>query len=170
MVGLFRKRGRGSDVASSGGGLPDQPIFRQIGCYLLGIVIVLAVLLLRFILVSFVGELPPFLLFYPAVMLVAVIGGLGPGVFATLLSGMAADYFIIAPRGEFAVSNSGDAVALIIFFLMGFFISLIAELYQRSRHKVSTLEKQKVILEAEARFRALFENALDAMLLTKPEG
>ena len=37
-------------------------------------------------LVRSVGELPTYITFYPVVMLVAIVAGLGPGLFATLLA------------------------------------------------------------------------------------
>ena len=39
------------------------------------------------------GPLPPFITFYPAVLLVASLGGGGPGLVATVLSALAADYW-----------------------------------------------------------------------------
>jgi K+-sensing histidine kinase KdpD len=43
--------------------------------------------------VSFAAYLEPtYILFYPAVIVAAVVGGLGPGIWATLLSGLLAWY------------------------------------------------------------------------------
>nr|MCU0748928.1 DUF4118 domain-containing protein [Akkermansiaceae bacterium] len=43
--------------------------------------------LLQFAVESFLGPVtPPFLMFYPMVMMVALVAGFGPAVFATLMS------------------------------------------------------------------------------------
>ncbi|MGZ3416185.1 MAG: DUF4118 domain-containing protein, partial [Isosphaeraceae bacterium] len=43
--------------------------------------------------------LPPFLLFYPAVMLSATLYGLGPGLLATAVSALLVAYFMLPPDG-----------------------------------------------------------------------
>ena len=48
--------------------------------------------------------LPAFFTFYPAIMVVAVIYGLWPGLLATALSALLIDYFILKPLGFGIVS------------------------------------------------------------------
>jgi hypothetical protein len=55
--------------------------------YGFALVAVAAAALLRYGLDIALGFAQPFILFYPTIMLIAPLGGLGPGVFATLLSG-----------------------------------------------------------------------------------
>ncbi len=59
------------------------------------VAVAVAVVLQRRLVTSF-GPLPIFVTFYPAVLLVASIGGGGPGIVATVLSALAADYWFIA--------------------------------------------------------------------------
>ena len=49
------------------------------------------------------GPLPTFITLYPAVLLAASIGGGGPGILATVLSALAADYWFLPPYGSFSV-------------------------------------------------------------------
>ena len=44
----------------------------------------------------------PFLLFYPAVLLAAWFGGLGPGLVATIAAALAANYFFLPPHNAFS--------------------------------------------------------------------
>ena len=53
------------------------------------LIAVAAAALLSYGLEIAVGAIPRFILFYPAIMLVALLGGFGPGVFATLRSWLA---------------------------------------------------------------------------------
>jgi PAS domain S-box-containing protein len=88
--------------------------------YPLAVVLVLAALLGRF---ALVGALPPtgfpFLTFFPAVVLAALLGGLGPGLLASVLSIAAAKYFFVPATGGFAFATPADVIAL------GFFAVLL---------------------------------------------
>ena len=59
--------------------------------------IVALAVVLRWRLEETVGPLPTFILFYPAVLLVASVAGGGPGILATVLAALAADYWFIPP-------------------------------------------------------------------------
>lgn len=67
----------------------------------------------------------PYLTFFPAVILTAFFFGLGPGVLASILSGLAAWYFFIPPFGSFALDFS-SAIALAFYvFIVAVDISLV---------------------------------------------
>ncbi len=69
---------------------------------------------LRLWLMRSFGPLPTFVTLYPAVLLVAAVAGGGPGVFASILSALAAAYFYLPPAG-FRVDAPNDILALTIF-------------------------------------------------------
>src|SRR4028118_936792 len=58
------------------------------------------VLLLKLLLDPLIPEQSPFLMLAGAVMVGAWFGGLGPGLLATALGALVADYFFLAPRGS----------------------------------------------------------------------
>ena len=99
--------------------------------------------------------LPPYITFYPAVMVVATFAGLWPGVLATLLSALLADYWILPPQGSFRFERPSDAVGLVIFSLMGVLVSLLADGYRRNRRKAAAYDKELALRESEAQFRNL---------------
>jgi PAS domain S-box-containing protein len=135
----------------------DRPLFR----YLMAVVVVAGAFLLRHFLVSNLGmEMPPFLTFYPAIMLVAFLCGFRPGMLATALAVLATDYFILTPIGHFAIWKSSDAVALAIFAAMGIFMSLLAEHYRRSQQLIAKYKVDQVLNENEVLYRNLF-NSMD---------
>jgi formate hydrogenlyase transcriptional activator len=88
-----------------------------------------------------VGVIPPFILFYPTIMLVVLLGGFGPGVFATLLSAAIADYLFLKPRNLFAARNAGDLVWLASFLAMGVAISWVGDRFRRRAKKLQEVEK-----------------------------
>jgi PAS domain S-box-containing protein len=81
-------------------------------------------------------RLPPYITFYPAVIIVALAGGVGPGLVATMVAALVVDYFILLPRWNFKVENAADVIGLILFCGMGILMSVVAHLYRRLRSKL----------------------------------
>jgi CHASE3 domain sensor protein len=96
-------------------------------------IIVAVAVVLRWRLVDSFGPLPVFITLYPAVLLAASIGGGGPGILATVLLALAADYWFFPPYGSFYVAAPNDVLALAIFIGSGLFLSILAERLRRSR-------------------------------------
>jgi PAS domain S-box-containing protein len=90
------------------------------------------------------GSLPTYITFYPAVMLSAVIGGVGPGLLATAAAALGTDYFVLPPIGSFGIASLSDAVGLAFFTGMGVFMSVVAELYRRAQQKAAAYETEAV--------------------------
>jgi signal transduction histidine kinase len=67
----------------------------------------------------------PQLLFYPAVLVAARFGGLGPGVVTVVLSCMAMSYWFLPPVGGLLLATSDDALDLAIFATMGFTVAAL---------------------------------------------
>ena len=91
------------------------------------VIIIAVATVLRWRLITSFGPMPTFITFYPAILLVASIGGGGPGILATLLSALAADYWFIEPYGQFGIGSTNDAVALGIFIGVNLFLCVLAE-------------------------------------------
>ena len=108
---------------------------------LAAIVCVASYLLRRAMMSAFGVDLPVFLTFYPTVILVAVVGGLGPGLVATALSVVVADYLIIPPFGSFSIARFSDAVTVAFFAVMGVLISLLAERYRENQRAMGRLSR-----------------------------
>src|SRR6478609_6136314 len=67
----------------------------------------------------------PFLFFFGAVALTARVCGFGPSLYATVLSGLVADYFFVHPRMQWAFSPM-DIVRLLLFALVCLLIASLA--------------------------------------------
>jgi PAS domain S-box-containing protein len=83
--------------------------------------------------------LPTYITFYPCVMLAALIGGLGPGILATIATAAVADYWLLLPPGLFKIDSTVDLVGLAFFCGVGTFMSIVAELYRRIRGRLEEL-------------------------------
>ncbi|OYW91209.1 MAG: hypothetical protein B7Z13_13105 [Caulobacterales bacterium 32-67-6] len=79
------------------------------------------------------GDLPPgfpYLTFFPAVILTAFLGGLGPGILCAVLSGLAAWWFFIPPVG-FGLSGA-SALTLVFFAFVVAVDIIVIELMRRA--------------------------------------
>ena len=116
---------------------PSRPAFlplrNSLLCFAVPPALTLLALLLREALSARVGPLPPFVTFYPVVMLTAIACGLYPGLFATLLTTLCADYFALPPYRHWAIEAPADRIALGVFAGMGVVMSVVAGLYHRNR-------------------------------------
>jgi PAS domain S-box-containing protein len=133
------------------------------------------VLLLKLLLDPLITDQSPFLMLAGAVMVAAWFGGLGPGLLATALGALAADYFFLPPPG--AITGLGPAfLPVILFALQGILISSLAEALRaaRGRAEASVHEArshQESLRLSEERFRLLVEGVEDyAIFVLDPEG
>ncbi len=103
--------------------------------------VVLAATLLRLGFLAMLGTRATYVLFYPAVTLAALYGGLPAGLLATLLSGLAADYFWIKPAG-FGIADPADWLGMAIFVASGMLISGVAEAMHRAQARTRVAEAE----------------------------
>ncbi|MGC2209292.1 MAG: PAS domain S-box protein [Candidatus Korobacteraceae bacterium] len=95
------------------------------------------------------GPLPPYITFFPAVMLVAMLGGFWPGIFTTLLSSLATATWILSRSARLEI-KAGDQVSLGIFICAGFGMSVFADVYRQTRRRAEAYEKELAVRESEA--------------------
>jgi PAS domain S-box-containing protein len=114
--------------------------------YAAAVTVVAVAAVVQWRLVESFGPLPLFLVFYPAVLLVASIGGGGPGILATVLSALAADYWFVKPYGSFHVEATNDVLALGVFIGTNLCLCILAERLRRSRwaEAVSAAQEQQL--------------------------
>src|SRR5262249_26471711 len=98
-------------------------------------------LLVRWPLWPVIGDDIPFMTCFPAVIVVAFFGGLGPGLVATLGSGAAAAFFLLKPHYSFEVHDPVDALSLGLFTLTGVVLSVL------SGSRLEGIEKTRRLLE-----------------------
>ena len=146
----------------------------QFGPFISLVLAVLAVLLaffLRELLNKEFGiELPPFILFYPTVLMVGVLFGLWPGLLATSLATALTDYWFMPPIGHFSLQRPSDAIALTIFFVMGTVFSFVAERFRLYQRQVAAQESSLKVRSTQTKLDAALRNLMDAVFLADPSG
>jgi two-component system sensor kinase FixL len=133
-----------------------------------------ASLLFRYAFHDSLGMKVPYLQFYPATMLAAWYGGLGPGLLVTVLSSAWSSYFLLPPHG-FAVADPADQLSLGVFAATGVVISWLnhglraAQRAQLRAAQVAT-ERAERLDASEARWRAIVDSAVDGIVLIDAHG
>jgi PAS domain S-box-containing protein len=85
----------------------------------------------------------PHMTFFPAVMVAAYFGGLGPGLLATVLGAAAANYFLTKQLASFHFTGPNDAAALVLFLLVGAIISGLCESLHRARRRILADQRRR---------------------------
>jgi len=138
--------------------------------YALAVLAVTLAFDVRLVLTEWVGPgLPTYITFYPAIMVAALAGGLGPALVATGLASLATAYWILPPVGQIAIASPVDRLGLAIFSGMGLFMGVVAELYRRRRHKAAAYDRAQALLEGDERFRNMFDRHHAVMMVVEPE-
>ncbi len=130
---------------------------------------IIAAILVRMALTPLMGpSADPLITFFPAVLFAAWYGGFRVGVFSTVFSGLTSAYFFAEPVGTFAIHNRTDQVALLVFVLAGFGMSLLSLSQGRAVERAIDAE------DAERNERKRFETTLasigDAVIATDARG
>ena len=82
----------------------------------------------------------PFILFYPAVVLVAMRAGFWPGIMATVLAAISGRYFFVEPQNTFAIPTVGDVVGPALFAIIGVALTVLTASRSRARHALAVSE------------------------------
>ncbi|MGD0258526.1 MAG: PAS domain S-box protein [Verrucomicrobiota bacterium] len=162
-------------LTSDPGERPNQDFkYRWLARYAAAVAAAGGGLLLRLGLTALVGEgLPTYITFYPAVMVVALLGGFWPGLVATVTAALVVDYWLLPPLGRFEITNPVDAVGMAFFCSMGLFISVVAELYRRARLKAAAYDKELALRETRRQnefLASVIERSSQAFAVGYPDG
>ena len=136
--------------------------------YALAIVAVAAGYVVRLGLEAWTGPgLPPFITFFPTVMVAALLGGIGPGLLATALAALIAGLWIMPPVGESVFASRASQVGLALFCGLGLFMTAVAEVSRRNRAKAAAFEREVAARESD---RQLVEarRQLEAHMVNSP--
>jgi signal transduction histidine kinase/CheY-like chemotaxis protein len=116
---------------------PTRTPFQQsLQGYLIAIGATAAVAIIRLTVSGTVGNFAPISTFTIAVVIAAWYGGLGPGLLATVLGALAADYLFTPQRYSFRIESMSGAVALGVMVFTGVLLSLLCESLHRTRRRL----------------------------------
>jgi PAS domain S-box-containing protein len=133
------------------------PAFR----YLIGVAAIGISVLLRLALAPILGDKFVYILHFPAVMFSAWYGGLGPGLLATALAALHSATYLLPPALTVQVTGAADVLSLVIFILIGIFISALNESARREKAAAQLAGQQ---------LRVTLGSIGDAVVATDREG
>lgn len=119
---------------------------------------------LRWGLDPLLGHRATFIFFVPAVVLAAALGGLWPGLFATIL-GATAGVATVALADDIA---TGDLIAAAAFLFVGAAVTTGGEWFQRTRKRAEAVNRG--LARREAHLRSILETVPDAMVVIDEAG
>ena len=137
---------------------------REVLRYALAPFAVALAFLARLALTPLLGDASPYLLFIPAVLIAAGLGGLGPGLLATGLS-VVLGLFVITTSPSLSVPEIVDAA---LFTLIAAGISWSGEQLQRNR--IQAAASTRDALAREAHLASILETVPDAMIVIGEDG
>ncbi|HUO61533.1 MAG TPA: ATP-binding protein [Candidatus Acidoferrales bacterium] len=138
---------------------------------ILALGVTLLAVVLRLLLENALGvRLGVFVLLYPALTFVAVIGGLWPGVLTTVLGGLVA-YFYVMPREfpDFSL-RPAQISSTVAFIAVGIAFSIFSDSYRNSRVKAAAYDKDRALRESQVklrRYQLFSENARDIIVFVR---
>ncbi|MGN8245726.1 sensor histidine kinase [Cellulomonas soli] len=92
------------------------------------------------------------LLYVLLVVVVASVGGIGPGVLAALASALTANWFLIPPRHTLAIESRDAVLELVVFLAVSLIVSVTVELAARERATAGrTALEARVLADVSAR-------------------
>ena len=134
----------------------------QLWSYVVAVIAVAAAFAARSLLQPWLGDRSLFLLFIPAVLAAAALGGAAPGLLAMLLS-IAAAFFLErgAPLGM-------DVASLALFGVISVGLSFAGEALLTNRQRAAARAQQ--LLEREAHLQSILDTVPDAMIVIDDKG
>jgi PAS domain S-box-containing protein len=136
---------------------PSAPRWRY---YALAVALVAGTLLLRFGATPWDGSQALLIMFVFPIVVSAYLGGLGPGLLATALSGIVANYFFMVPIGSFGFASPGSFAQWLMFQLAGVLISVLLGEVIRLRVAARGESIAKRIVTTELKVRLSFAVAI----------
>jgi len=104
--------------------------------FVLSVLAAVAAYVVRVYVTRVTGPLPPFVIFNPMVLAIALWLGAWYGITTTAVSALMVCYWVLPPQGTLRVAHSADLFALFHFCAVGAFTSILAEMFRRNHHRL----------------------------------
>lgn len=138
--------------------------------YGFAVVAVVAAMALRHTLAIWFGPgVPHYLTLFPAVMVVALVAGVGPGLLATAVATGAVFHGNLTSIGLAAQATPLDRLELVLFANISLFVSAFLELYRRNRDKAAAYDREMLVREVSQNYRTLVDLSPDAIAVHADE-
>mgnify|MGYP001232371287 CR=1 FL=1 len=143
--------------------------------YGVALALVVAMLMVRLALGEVVGGQPMLVLFTLPIAVAALVGGLGPGLLATVAAALLTSFFVIDPVGSLWIGTGIDLFQWGLLIGNGLLVSVLSGVLHRLRlrdraHLRRSAAANEALRRSEARVQQLFDDAPQAMVLVSDDG
>jgi two-component system sensor kinase FixL len=154
-----------TDTESAGGDAPLNTASLRASAlnYLIAVTAAGIAFGIRTALEPFLDDTAVFLFYVPAVLLASAIGGIGPGIIATLLSS-----FLGLTHFEYSMLTNASKLNLFAFALIGIGISTVGEFLHRNRRRMASATTD--LLARQAHLASILDTIPDAMVVIDTRG
>jgi serine phosphatase RsbU (regulator of sigma subunit) len=142
---------------------PIRPIAVRVLRSGVGVAATLLALGIRLLLVPYLGDDAPLLVFTLAVMVSASVGGATQGLIATGLSTLVGVYFFTPPLYTLKFGSPREAEESVLFLVVGVLLTYLADALRLARQRAEQAQAQ--LADAYARERRITDALQDALLL-----
>ena len=125
----------------------------SVQAYAIAISFVATAAVVRLVIGLQIDNVVPFTTFYPAVLLGALICGVGPGLFAALCGGVIGWWAFIDPPMNWFRSSPGEQISLIAYFVTSLIIVWTGDHYRNLTKRLEDAEKFRELAVAELAHR-----------------
>jgi two-component system sensor kinase FixL len=132
--------------------------------YVAGFVLVCIITLLRYLIRDLLPSSAVGLLFTPAILVAAMLGGLIPGLFATAVGAPAVYYFVVARTDPLGTA----AFNVVLFLVVGATVAWLGDLWHRAR--TDWAEARAALLSREAHLESVLDTIPDATIVIDSRG
>jgi two-component system sensor kinase FixL len=131
--------------------------------YLAGAVLIAATVMIRFAMQGILGNSGSALMFAPAIMVAAMLGGFWPGFWSTAAAAPFVYHFL-----QTGTAPTGATLNLIIFGVVGLAIAWLGQAFQRARTAAS--EAAEALHRREAHLQSILDTVPDATVVIETDG
>lgn len=157
-----------NEFSPSGEGGVQGRLLRHIGQYGLAVAAVALSLAVRQALSLVLGfDLPVFLFFSPAVLAVACLAGMGPGLASTAAAVLGTALWTCTSAKHLIALSPRQVVSLLLFCVTGFLMSAFAGFYKRAMQRAGSERQESAAKEGEAHFSTMFHSSPISMSLVR---
>ena len=134
--------------------IAPQRQLRGVARYVLAVVAAAVALGLSLLVEAHISRVD-FVLFWPAVLFVAVLAGLGPALLTSALSVLAVDWFFILPVHTLHLADPSDVFAMAIFVVASSLVSTVADRHRTAEKRATEAAHENAELAVQLEHQAI---------------
>jgi PAS domain S-box-containing protein len=156
------------DSSRAGNGLRTGAIKAEAFRYGLALIIVAAATMVRAALDPFIGLQLPFIIYLPAVVFAVWLGGVGPAVFASVLSFLLADYLFLNARHSLAIHGAYNWISLLLYLFACASVIVMSYTLRKARDRAR--DTARLAAQMDSFVHRLLEGNLFGVALGREDG